>query len=743
MIAKRIVSSRGTSSAARLVRYVVAAKGGIEPETWLLTADYILDTRDGGEKVAGVRVSNCESGDPVDATRQILATQKANKLGKNDKTYHLVFAFPEGERPTLPQLHDMEDYLVAAIGLAHHQRISAVHIDTAHLHVHVAINKVDPNTHNLIEPYYDKRALMEACDELETRHGLTPTNHSNKLNQQQERKRHGKNTNTPAAADERLRKSQLAAIARRAMAEPIDDMRNVSSIDVVPNLERSDLLLHAHADALLGDQDQLSNHRLRRLRTSDSQDGGGLSEGIAGHAGDMEAHAGRESLVGWTRRTVAPQLRDAATWGALHSALSAHGLTIKPRGDGLVIESDNGIQIKASQVDRQFSKARLTQRLGPYIAGPARPQRADTTYTAPPRHKHASTAALFAKYQEARSLAVAQRQASAAGASQVGKAHVQKLTTWYAQRRAALATDTLLRGSAKRVAYGALAQEKRADIRAAKQAAAQQAALGRLAAALPTWQSWLIVEAERGSADALEVLRSRGDRAARNTSQSEWLRGNDPEAARAALLREANPTIDKHGAAHYTATDGTALRDDRDGIRVAHRSDAAALLALTLAQSRYAGQALVVTGSDAFRAQLVHTAATHRLNIVFSDPAMEAARTALNHPARPVDAPAAPSVTPLDPVVAYVAERNATADGRHTIMRHAPHTSADAGPAIYRGRRNLKGGGEAVLLERGNTMYVLSVTPNQAAKASTWRVGQTVTTDARGRFVGEARTRSR
>lgn len=45
MIAKRVPRRAGTSSPARLVRYMVAAQGGIEPESWQRTADYILDTK--------------------------------------------------------------------------------------------------------------------------------------------------------------------------------------------------------------------------------------------------------------------------------------------------------------------------------------------------------------------------------------------------------------------------------------------------------------------------------------------------------------------------------------------------------------------------------------------------------------------------------------------------------------------------------------------------------------------------
>jgi hypothetical protein len=179
MIAKRITSKAATSRIARLVRYVVAAEGGIDPRSWARTADYMLcsGTSNRGEKVGGVRVTNCNTDDPAAATTLIEVTQAVNTRSKTDKTYHLVFSFPPGEEPALHILHKIEDELVKAIGFEQHQRISAVHIDRDHLHVHVAINKVHPTGFQNIEPYFDKMKLMEACERLEIEYGLTRTNH--------------------------------------------------------------------------------------------------------------------------------------------------------------------------------------------------------------------------------------------------------------------------------------------------------------------------------------------------------------------------------------------------------------------------------------------------------------------------------------------------------------------------------------------------------------------------------------
>jgi hypothetical protein len=185
MIAKRLLRSRTKDSFQRLGQYILSGqeKGAKRPSaeiggtSWQRTAGYVLDLPGAGHRVGAVRISNCTAAEPADAIAEIAATQAMNLRARGDKTYHLVVSFPPGETPTPEQFHDIEDELCAAIGLASHQRISAVHTDTDHLHIHIAISKVHPVTRRCIEPFYDQRKLMAACDGLEIKHGLERTNH--------------------------------------------------------------------------------------------------------------------------------------------------------------------------------------------------------------------------------------------------------------------------------------------------------------------------------------------------------------------------------------------------------------------------------------------------------------------------------------------------------------------------------------------------------------------------------------
>ncbi len=182
MIAKRVSRARSKDSFKRLGLYIMGGKekakaalgaGGM----WQRTAAYVLDLPGGSGRVRQIRISNCEATEAADAIAEIQAVQAMNVRAKGDKTYHLVVSFPPGEQPSEDQLRDIEDELCAAIGLADHQRISAVHTDTDHLHMHIAINKVHAVTRRCIEPYYDKHKLMAACERLELKHGLERTNH--------------------------------------------------------------------------------------------------------------------------------------------------------------------------------------------------------------------------------------------------------------------------------------------------------------------------------------------------------------------------------------------------------------------------------------------------------------------------------------------------------------------------------------------------------------------------------------
>lgn len=181
MIAKRVPSPKRTSNMKSLAEYISGK------EALALQADenglvnYIVDVKAAGHKVEYVQITNLNSNDVAAAIKEMQLTQACNTRSQTDKNYHLVISFPHGEKPDRETMKKIELELVTAIGLEAHQRISAAHIDKEHYHLHVAINKVHPVSYRNIEPYYDKKALMESCTTLEKKFGLEITNHGKEI----------------------------------------------------------------------------------------------------------------------------------------------------------------------------------------------------------------------------------------------------------------------------------------------------------------------------------------------------------------------------------------------------------------------------------------------------------------------------------------------------------------------------------------------------------------------------------
>lgn len=738
MIAKRIARRKdSTSSFARLGKYVVDARGQEDPLTWKRTADYILDEKNEGQKVGGVRITNCAANDPADATMEVLATQAQNTRSKSDKNYHLVVSFPKGEKPVLETLHAIEDRLCAAIGLADHQRLSAIHTDTDHLHIHVAINKVHPTTRKNVEPYYDKARLMEECAAIERDYGLQRTNHG-LPEQEQARKRKTtkeKSHERPQRPDRHtaavLRQSYAAALAEQPTAKTLDGVRTLSSVELVRFPQGPESVLQGDARHDVEHGRAAGDHALRRPgggAVGAGSEDGRAGDAVSGKAGDMEAHAGQASLLGWIKREVKPAIEGAKDWQGLHSALAEHGLEIRPRGAGLVVATTDGkIGVKASDVDRRLAMAALTKKFGPFEppAPGVRDLRAAKTYRPAPKHPHKNAPTLFAEYQRAKVAAQEARNAARATIREKHAVYAQELASYHQKKRGAIQRSRMP-GQARKAAYAALAAERTNDWQQRKALeAAQRAEIATLHPA-PVWQDWLAQRAGRGDIEALDVLRSQERKKQR--FKEAWLSAGDTAAAKSVVYAHIHPHTDKTGTVNYEVGDGGLVKDMRDGVRVDKPTEAASFLALLLASDKFAGQALIVEGSDAFKSEVAKLAGEKGMDVQFADPELEKKRLAARQVRQaPVQRQA---------LEEFIEQRNAQREKISTIVYHRKWEPTDAGEAVYQGRRRLGDGSEAVLLQRGETMLVMPASNAQAAKASTWPIGTRVSTDQQGRFVG-------
>jgi hypothetical protein len=143
-------------------------------------AQYITDAQDKSERIGGVQITNCAAATMPAAVAEILATQRLNTRAKGDKTYHLLVSLRAGENPSREILKAVEDRICVALGYAEHQRVSAVHLDTDNVHIHIAINKIHPKRRTLHEPFRAYQTLADTCSALEREYGLAVDNHQPK-----------------------------------------------------------------------------------------------------------------------------------------------------------------------------------------------------------------------------------------------------------------------------------------------------------------------------------------------------------------------------------------------------------------------------------------------------------------------------------------------------------------------------------------------------------------------------------
>jgi len=346
--------------------------------------------------------------------------------------------------------------------------------------------------------------------------------------------------------------------------------------------------------------------------------------GAENRASDMEHHAGIESLLGWVKRECKERMLGAQSWEQLHAVLAENGLRMHPRANGLVITAGDGTTVKASSVGREFSKPKLELRFGPFLAAPEQrvPRKPARQYQKQPLALGVDTTKLYARFQatQAEALDGGAREREQARARKERRIEAAKRSVQL--KRAALKLASMPR-PAKKLMYSALTHALGKEIAAIKGLyRGERQAIDRQHRR-SQWTDWLQREAEMGDLQALAVLRghNRQGGLAGNT-----VTANAPPQSSARPI--GHDSITRKGTIIYRAGNA-AIRDDGGRLKVSFGADHAALqCALLMAVARY-GERIVVTGSDAFREQILMVAVAGNLHVSFADAALEERRLQL------------------------------------------------------------------------------------------------------------------
>ena len=480
------LAAEAFSGFTRAVDYITDGDAGAA--TFAVPRDAFLlpDGEATGVRVAGIRVTNCATSVPSKALEAILATQADHrtqpKPSAKDRTMHMVISFPPGERPSLAALADIEDSLLASIGMDHHQRISAIHDDKDHYHLHVLVNRIEPVTLRYAKPSFDMPKLMRESARLEAKHGLQQTHHANP---QQDRAAFAewasKTLPGPLLAAADWPAIHAAAAAQGVSLQPRSNGLVVRSL-TEPRLRAKGS--DAHADLSLPALE-------KRLGAFQAAPAGLLPElpqpALPDHSERIEA-TGAPSFVGWAQASLPARMLAARDWPAMHAIAAEHRVALRLRGAGLVVQSLDAptARAKASDVHPDLSLPTLEARLGAFQSAPPLTREPPIApdgaqpYQPPARIR---SSALYGAYKLARDEA----------ADQQTKAQIRLVN----ERDRALAELAARRQGMA----AALAAAERSQI----QKAFKDANLALTKSRFPTWTQWLATAAERGDVAAARL----------------------------------------------------------------------------------------------------------------------------------------------------------------------------------------------------------------------------------------------
>ena len=591
MIAKEIAMPRTGGSFRGLVTYLTSGRGK-------------------AERVGRVSLTNCVSSDVPSAVLEVENHHGRNRRAQHT-TYHLLLSFREEPAPDV--LRAIEERACAALGFADHRRVSVVHHDTDHLHVHVAIDRLHPVTHKGHWPPFSKLVLDRACVQLEQEFGLLAD-------------RHRTTTQEPLLqAADRLRE--------RLRAQALDQLLGASSWDEVHQvLARHDAHLAERGNGFVIRSTDGASVRAstvaRELGRAALERKLGAFAVVAGNgrqdfvevpstkrAHDMEHVAGVESLIGWVQRECLVPLLDAGTWRELHATAARNGLVVRVRGNGLAFVAQSGLGIKASSVSRELSRAALERRLGPFEACEM-PMGAKAYSRRPVASLRSER--LYREFQAARTGYVARRHEVAVRAQQLRQKDAARLEQTTRRRWAAVRLVAHGRvGWAIWAAYARKAAERDRKLARERVQASRRRSLGE-----PTscgWLDWLRERAAQGDNEALALLRKR-------VTPPSWsnVLGGSPRTSEPHRMPARQAT--SAGVVVYPVQGGS-IRDDGQRLHLRSRqpSDDATEQLLRLAVQRYGGR-LEAQGGASFCDALVRVAAHRNVPVTFANEQLEARR---------------------------------------------------------------------------------------------------------------------
>ncbi len=154
-----------------------------KPKEWQIgdLVDYIRnpDVKNKGEKIEHAGGMNFLTDTHVAQKLEMICLARESVRSKMPVS-HYVFSWPEGEQPTSKQVDELVEFFLREMGLEGHQAIYGLHNDTRNYHVHIAVNRVHPETLKVVRTNngFDIRQAHKVRAMIEKMQGWKPLENS-------------------------------------------------------------------------------------------------------------------------------------------------------------------------------------------------------------------------------------------------------------------------------------------------------------------------------------------------------------------------------------------------------------------------------------------------------------------------------------------------------------------------------------------------------------------------------------
>lgn len=538
--------------------------------------------------------TNCLDIDTAAAEMQAVAALNPRI---KDPVYHFLVSLKKGERLPNEAMFDIARHTMKALGFEGHQYVAAIHADTDNLHVHVAVNRVHPETYKAVYPDRDHYKGARAMREIELRYGLGHDRGAFAVFE-----RDGEMVIDWASKDTRNTKEKAPTKAR--------DMEVRG---------RESLFSYARGEPRRAVVEALRSPSLSW--------------------GELHQIMGRYGL----------ELRPKGQGFAVYDRRNPEQTPIKA--------SDMHERLSKARLEKQLGPYQAAQEIQQpeQFYNPERKPRRDPLSRAERAELRAQQRRELRELYEQATKPLADEIANQVQQLKATYALKSKAITEQAQAQRKAIQSGDYTAPMKKAMLSVLAAEtvkRRAELREAMKR--ERAAIGKV----QSYREWVADQAEAGHPAAISALRGyvyADKRKLRQWQQAEQKREGlpglkapgdadyEPQAFEFKTLKALTYQVNRQtGEVSYQVAGRAAFTDHGRRITFQAANDDAVILAgLKLAQQKY-GQRLDVTGSDAFKRQVAAVAAKHGLRVTFTDPAIEQLRQQLAAPTKPAERAAAP-----------------------------------------------------------------------------------------------------